>query len=342
MFAHTYPQRSRRHAFTLVELLMVIMLIGILATLVLVTLANVNEAAREDRTKAQVAKIHDAIMEKWQGYAYRRVPSVTPGIQKARLERVSAGPTQPKPKLTFPMLARDRLLALRDLMRLELPTSRLEVIGPDGSAPQRRLLNPLNPLNNSDRPWPALSRAYYQRALVATGASSARELMTRWTTDFESAECLYLILSQMRDEDTSVLQSFSESEIGDADGDGMPEIHDAWGNPILFLRWAPGYRSPLQKTLLEDPNQEDVFDPARLGTSYKSNYSNEFVRTLYPLIFSAGPDQKYGLQVGGDWFSTPVASDPHHASMQHVGAPLNAEDVEQSVDNITNHFLATR
>ena len=48
-----------RAAFTLVELLMVIMLIGILSTFVLVTMAHVNETAREDRTKAQLMRIHE-------------------------------------------------------------------------------------------------------------------------------------------------------------------------------------------------------------------------------------------------------------------------------------------
>ena len=28
---------------------------------------------------------------------------------------------------------------------------------------------------------------------------------------------------------------------GDTDEDGMKEILDAWGEPIVFLRWAPGY-----------------------------------------------------------------------------------------------------
>jgi len=145
----------------------------------------------------------------------------------------------------------------------------------------------------------------------------------------------------MRDADSSMLEFFSENEIGDADGDGMKEIHDGWGNPILFLRWAPGFESTLQKSLVEDPNQEDFFDPARVGTSYSAAFiSTKHPRALYPLIFSAGPDQKYGIKVGGDWYS--VLSDPHHPSMQQIGKPQNPEDVQQSADNITNHLLATR
>ena len=34
---------------------------------------------------------------------------------------------------------------------------------------------------------------------------------------------------------------FNESSIGDVDQDGFPEFLDAWGTPIRFLRWAPGF-----------------------------------------------------------------------------------------------------
>ena len=33
---------------------------------------------------------------------------------------------------------------------------------------------------------------------------------------------------------------FSGSEIADVDGDGWKMFIDGWGNPIGFLRWAPG------------------------------------------------------------------------------------------------------
>jgi hypothetical protein len=52
---------------------------------------------------------------------------------------------------------------------------------------------------------------------------------------------LYLILATMKDGDKSALDYFSTDEIGDVDGDGMKEILDGWGQPIAFLRWAPGY-----------------------------------------------------------------------------------------------------
>ena len=318
------PKHNRR-GFTLVELLVVIMLIGILSSLVLVALANVTHKAREDRTSAQIAKIHEVLMEKWQSYAYRKIPPVS---SLAARKKLAGNATK-----NFQVLARHRLEGVRDLMRLELPASRTEVLS--GRSRIRDSLSGKTYL-------PALTRAYQAQAMAATGASLA-DLATAWTPDFENAECLYLILSQIRDDQSSALEIFSENEIGDTDGDGMLEILDAWGNPIRWLRWAPGFNSPLQVPLAENPNQEDPFDTARVGSSYQDTFGTDRPRTLYPLIFSAGPDGKYGVRVGAEgqtWFD--VRSDPYHEAMRQIGGPVDSEDVEQIADNITNHLLTTR
>ena len=55
-----------------------------------------------------------------------------------------------------------------------------------------------------------------------------------------------MILAGIREADATGLEAFEDSEIGDTDDDGMPEILDPWGRPIYFLRWAPGYVSALQ------------------------------------------------------------------------------------------------
>ena len=66
------------------------------------------------------------------------------------------------------------------------------------------------------------------------------------TPEFEDAECLYLIISGGLADNTMAGEQISANDIGDADGDGMLEFHDAWGNPIHFIRWAPGFVSDLQ------------------------------------------------------------------------------------------------
>ena len=112
-----------------------IMLIGILASFVLVALAGATASAREDRTQAQIAKIHELIMSHWEQYQYRRVPP-TFAIRTAM--------QSPGVELTSVDMARQRLLALRELMRMEMPTFISDVampassiVGSAGSAPSQ-------------------------------------------------------------------------------------------------------------------------------------------------------------------------------------------------------------
>jgi prepilin-type N-terminal cleavage/methylation domain-containing protein len=55
----------------------------------------------------------------------------------------------------------------------------------------------------------------------------------------DSAGCLYLILTKgpLFDTEPPSAADFKASEIADTDGDGIPEIVDAWGQPLRFYRW---------------------------------------------------------------------------------------------------------
>ena len=221
-------------------------------------------------------------------------------------------------------------------MSMELPSHYDDVM-----QAAQRLRDP----NTGNQYAPALWRSYQARA---TGTD------VDWTRQYEGAECLYLILSQMREADGSALEFFTENEIGDIDADGMKEILDAWGNPIVWLRWAPGHLSPLQVSLAENPEQEDLFDPSKYGSGYDNdNFAGDFSilpRTLYPLIFSAGPDGKYGVAtatISDDSGATHTWQEADHdpynrdssLEMYRLGAVLNEQD---AADNVSNHLLTTR
>ena len=342
-------RRNARHeGFTLIELLMVISIIGVLATFIMVAMAGVNQSAKEDRTTAQITKIHELLMDKYQSYQYRRMPHGDRRLASLEYSRRTNQITQQAYQDRFTQgggyrwVAQDRLTATREMMRLELPCTIDEVLGPhDPDRPQCLLLDPLRPSVRSPL-IPALSRAYYSRVLAATNNS-----VGLWTPDLESAECLYLILSQMRDAESSALEFFSENEIGDTDGDGMNEILDGWGRPIFWQRWLPGFVSTLQKPLAQDTEQEDMFDPMQVGLSYQPSFPTNYPRALFPLIFSAGPDGNYGIHImkrgaaGGGWFAH--QSDPYvdHPEIRKLG---NVTDIggRKSMDNITNHLLSTR
>lgn len=131
---------------------------------------------------------------------------------------------------------------------------------------------------------------------------------------YSSAECLYMIVGRrpiLRDDGSllagggGALARFHESEIGDADGDGLFEFHDGWGNPILFLRWAPGLTgSPLQTQVFFDPEDDKIFDRNAVAAEkaalvdhdpFDSRNVQSYAYRLVPYIYSAGPDGVYDI-----------------------------------------------
>ena len=63
------------------------------------------------------------------------------------------------------------------------------------------------------------------------------------------AEMLYALLVEGGGPLGSVFNAdeFTDKEVKDTDGDGLPEFVDAWGNPLQFFRWPILYHSDLQR-----------------------------------------------------------------------------------------------
>ncbi len=55
---------------------------------------------------------------------------------------------------------------------------------------------------------------------------------------------------------------FTDREVQDTDGDGLPEFVDAWGQPLQFFRWPVLYHSELQRgqVILPDPTNANTWD----------------------------------------------------------------------------------
>lgn len=256
----------KRSAFTLVELLIVISIIALLATVGVIALRDARLTAQRARARSQVTRISEMIMTRWEEYESRQIPMpVNSGLQPQQA-----------------MFLRYHML--KDLMRMELPDRITDVQDPPIPDPVA---------GTSLTPPPLWVR--YNQYVVQNGG------FANWSVSNQGAECLYMILQSM----DSVLGKGTDfllpNEIGDTDRDGFYEVLDPWGNPVHFLRWAPGFRSPLQEHPVNGgpaPEHPDPFDPFRQSPRWKldsfpSNQDRPFALT--PLIVSAGPDGRLGV-----------------------------------------------
>ncbi len=301
-----------RKAFTLVELLVVMMILAILASIVLFALVSVQEDARRMKTKATIQKLNTIVMAKWESYRTRRVP-MTPAAGATRIQ-----------------IEQSRLLALWELMRIEMPCLYNDIT----DAPVT--------LTNA----PAI-QARYKNAILPSKDNQ-----------FQNAECLFLFV-RYGSGDPEVMEQFSPSEIGDTDGDGMLEFHDGWDRPINFIRWAPGYNTPVQSwncgsgvtgktypTTTHDPfDILHIYKPSTGDLLFNPALKPEeqVNPPLTPIIYSPGPDKKSAIQDGGSssgiqYSKTSPPNYPYaQVSGMLMGESLDVAPTAEAVDNITSH-----
>jgi hypothetical protein len=306
-------------------MLVTITIIGILSSMVYGALLLARESGREAATKATIAKLNTIIMRRYESYMTRRVPINTAG-------------------LTPKQAAEIRLIAIRQLMRMEMPDRWSDIINPAlSSDPNKPDPNGYVTIQDSTKTVsrtlarPALSRLYAQLYIQKVFGKTAP------SPDYSCAECLYMLVSMGSPE---VMDQFNQSEIGDKDGDGMPEFLDGWDRPIMFLRCAPGFSASSDIQVANATDHHDPFDTRRVDS---------LAYHLIPLIFSAGPDGKYAInseyhyQFVGDPFGTfgfPCTDGSGSADPTRVGLPSDVSDeasvVSNCHDNITNHHIEAR
>ena len=338
------PSRS---AFTLVELMVTMAIIAILGAAMAYAVAGAQQSANIAKTRSLIAKIHSLVMQKYESYRTRRLPISIPAFV--------LDPTNgPKDSMNNPIpiptparaIAQVRCDAIRQLMRMEMPERWTDVI----DDPQPITVQQPGSPPGSASPWvyfdvasatpdgkggytnvnnpavvtmvrPSSSQAYLAVYNGVYGATKSGNDPPAAAAKHQAAKCLYLLITMGLD-DPDALENFSQQDIVDFDKSGCKEFVDAWGNPIWFLRWAPGMVSALQPdaptpgSTARDQRMRDLTDPTGVygspqpgalvlnpaTSSQTSGPSRKGGNTfaLYPLIFSAGPDSNYDTVA--EWF----------------------------------------
>jgi prepilin-type N-terminal cleavage/methylation domain-containing protein len=326
-----------RRGVTLIELLFVVAVLAILLGLSLSAYSGAVAQSRAYRTRAVVTKLDQLIADKIDGYLTRAVPIRIPA---------NASPA---------VAARVRLDALRELMKLEMPDR-------------------INDVNSTPSTLAVLNGQAIALAIPSLQKSYRRRVSPTWSAQHEGAECLYLIVAAIRDGENSALSFFSPSEIGDVDGDGMREILDAFGQPIEWLRWAPGYsESPGADTqwgvagvdddsdgVVDNPSEfgaigsddvysqptpqtrnyvkaPDPFDPLKIDPRWRDADASFAPFYLKPLIFSAGADKEYDITTGPLTGLDYATTNPRNDPYLASSPLVGSSTGTGSADNITNH-----
>jgi prepilin-type N-terminal cleavage/methylation domain-containing protein len=249
-----------RRGFTLVELLITVSVIAIMATMVLFALFAAQETAKAQKTKSLIAKLDSIIKAKYETYKTRRVNITLPA------------PPPVTDTTNYPLyvarVARARLDCLHDLMRMEMPDRWTDVEDIQKTFSYTGFAN-IGVVR------PSVHRSYKRKYDAIVTRTSPPPPSAADVGANAGAECLYMIIMQAQGEEGDDKSAIKQDQIGDVDGDGFPEIIDAWGRPIKFLRWAPGFVSELQTTVTlptQNSNPSNVTSQSRLLSSVQGSY----------------------------------------------------------------------
>ncbi|MDR1494023.1 MAG: type II secretion system GspH family protein [Planctomycetaceae bacterium] len=272
----------RTSGFTLIELLLVIMILGIMSTLSISVVRQVYHTSRVEKTRMTIRKIDRVIMEMYANYDNRRVET------NAGISTASTMTQEMRAQVTQAAI----LWCKRDLIRMEMPSNWDEVRQSDlktgyydandnhGYTQLRFRIGGVNAAsaNTETSPLKKMYLATFKDAVerVKREKNLSQDDAVKKVYHFGSAKCLYLIVMYGNPE---ARELFFDHEIR-TDEDGLSYFVDGWGNPIYFLRWAPGLTlSDRQPNILE-PNQMEIhWDSA---TTKKSQAAEETPDPLDP------------------------------------------------------------
>ncbi len=266
--------RKKRFGFTLLELLIVISIIAVLMGFSVSVMFGLTSQAEEEATVTTVRKV-DAILQQ-RMEAFDR--AFTGNRKSVAINGIST------------LLGNQRIFGVRDeikeilskkaLFRFEFPQrleERLDFGDPATFVPT--IPGPPVKLGMPDSVFRAVAAPTARQQLVNEGNVSpdadeirdrARANWARHRPETESGALLHFALLSSGSFGMSAVDGdrFTDKEVADTDGDGLPEFIDAWGNPLRFYRWptrlidvtAPSPFNPILTTI-DDPTDVRVIAP---------------------------------------------------------------------------------
>jgi prepilin-type N-terminal cleavage/methylation domain-containing protein len=283
MIKRTPKKTRRRGGFTLIEILVVVAIIGILLGLLAVALFPWIGTQSKRTTEILLQKVHTAVE------------------QQAREVIIKAREETPKPNV-LAMAGGDperaRIIWIKLRLKQEFPMSYAEALNPTAGS-QFLAPSDLPPL-----------KEYVTRLQGVTPVDPNTQM----------AACLLMSLQRPRKgQKFSAEETLGAHAIKDTDGDGVPEIVDGWGKPVLFFRWGTGnpdldasYTSArgLLDRDTEDPAHKLMdasWNPVHPGAAEFQNLCHWITQDgqgktprsyfTQPVIVSLGPDRSAGLDI---------------------------------------------
>ena len=198
------------------------------------------------------------------------------------------------------------------------------------------------------------SQRYRQRVMRTLDVGTWTAAWDLWTPEHQSAECLYQIFASSTLDGEPLLKQLRTRDIADTDEDGMPEIVDSWGVPLLWMRWPTGFY--LKNRWVADESDttawptvgelaaiirnrgDDPLDLLRMDPRYRSEYDYDLASTtndlvdprtnnnsimvdkltyaVRPMIVSAGSDGEFDLVTSGPGTGRETVGDDYFANLR--------------------------
>lgn len=332
-----------RGGFTLVELIVVVAIMSVLAALVASAVMRFAGQQQEENSKTTIAKAYGQLIRQWRATIELAQQEANPsGLNKLPQGlMVLAGNDPFRAKVIWTKL---RLRQLFPMNYAEIQSG--PSFGPSYSGLDAALAPPDS----------------YQKALAGYSGSTH-------DPKTESAACLLIALTARANKGKELNQEdFSNLEIKDTDGDGVPELVDGWARPIRFYRWPTGCAdvdalnpgdlgsATSLQTRFRDPQDSDgLLLQTTTGSDgwYGSTQRTDFEQQchvvanpafpppplhsfyLIPVIVSAGADGKFGIQQ-----PSPGAPDPMTVPITNTGDPEYSKGLDK--DNVWSFRIVTR